>query len=267
VIDAAEQLELQATLAVDASVAGFDSSEGEAPEEDRLAASVSSFSIGFALVAAEASSSDGNADHLARAVELLERNTDELEAAGAPTPAADHFDTEPGGVALSPHAAALAALDEMASSAADVATSILDQALKPLVDKLPDPVPDVVEQLQLNIGGRLASLGLRAVRSGLSLLLTLIDLHAVSQARDRINDLLSRLGQGNDPAVLTGWAMAPTRSGRPLPVQLSRRTGPASGTRCRSLPDWPSATRRSAPPSAASPWSWSGSAVCWHCCT
>lgn len=207
VMDAAEQLELQGTLAVEASSSGFDTGDSEASDEDRLAASVSSFGIGLTLVAAEASATDGNPDYLAHAVDSLERNTDELEAGGVEAPGPDHFDTQPGGTPLTPHAAAMAALDEMVSSAANVATSILDNAMKPLVSKLPEAVTDVLSQLQLNIGGRLASLGLRAVRRGIDLLLTIVDLNAINTARARIDDLLTRLGQGQDAAVLTGWVI------------------------------------------------------------
>jgi len=193
--DAADQLELQGTLAVEESIAGFASAEKEeTSDEDLLAASVSQFGIGLTLISAEAAMSpDGRADQLDQAILLLERNADDIEAGGAKPGAPDHFDTQPGGVMLRPHAAAIAALEEMAGAAAEVATSVLDKALKPLIDKVPAELSDLVAKLEIDVGGRIARLGLKAVRRGFYLLLTLVDVDVIERARDRVDSVLTRL--------------------------------------------------------------------------
>ena len=207
VADAADELELQSTQAIELSQEGFDADQPAATEEDRLALSVSSLGIGLALFSAEVSVANGDPDRLVRSARLLEQHADELEAGSATAAGTEGFDTAPDGVLLGRAAAALAALDEMAASAAEVVTSVLDKAFKPLVDKLPEQVTGIVEQLDLDLGGRLARLGLRAVRRGLQLLMSVVDIGAVERARHRVDELLARLGSGEDAAVLAGWAI------------------------------------------------------------
>jgi hypothetical protein len=204
-----ERLELNAVRAVDQSTQRFDAgTSGEPTEEDMLVVALSQLSIGNTLLAAESAvASPQQTDRLRSAVTELETMADALEAEDALPTLVQGFDTSPDGSLLGVVDAALAALDEMASTAADVATAVLDKALKPLVERVPATLRDLGGELNLDIPGRLARWGLRAVRGGLDLLLQLVDLEAVERVRARIDQVLARLGQGEDSVVLAGWAI------------------------------------------------------------
>ena len=210
---ALDRLELQAARVVGDSVQGFDADGAEPSEQDLLATAVTQLGIGTTLLHTEAAAAAPApaparpVAELQSAVTTLERTADALEAQAAPAPLAQGFDTRPGGAPLPVADAALAALAEMAGAAADVATAILDRTLKPLVDRVPAALRDFGAELDLDIPGRLARWGLRAVRKGLDLLLRLVDLAAVERYRERLDAVLARLGQGEDAAVLTGWAI------------------------------------------------------------
>lgn len=224
---ALDQLELQAAHIVGDSVQGFDADGVEPSDEELLAIAVSQLGIGTTLLCTEAAAAPtagGSVAELQSAVTTLERTADALEEHGAAAPLEQGFDTRPGGSPLPVADAALAALDEMADAAGDVATAILDRTLKPLVDRVPAPLKDIGTQLGLDIPGRLARWGLRAVRKGLDLLLRLVDFEAVERYRERLDAVLTRLGQGEDAAVLSGWAIgveavrAEVTAGRPAGV-------------------------------------------------
>jgi hypothetical protein len=206
---AAERLERQAAAVVSNSVAGFDTN-AQVPlsDEELLADSLSQFSIGLTLVAAESATSDGaGTEQLDAAIATLDRTADDLEAGGSEESPVRGFDTRPNGERLSVIDAALAALDEMAETAATVVTSLLNRALRPLIEHLPENLRNTLAELNSDLVGRFVGWGLRAVRRGLDLLLSMVDIPAVEGARDRIDQVLSRLGQGSDPAVLAGWAI------------------------------------------------------------
>lgn len=208
-LDAAvDWLEVNAVRVVGDPVDRFDAA-GEAPsDEDLLALAASQLSIGTTLVAAEgAVESAQHADRLGAAVVALEGTADALEVRAAGPGVTHGFDTAPGGTPLDLRAAAHAALDEMAGAAADVATAVLDKTVAPLVERIPGPVRDLVDGLQLDVGGRLARWGLRAVRRGLEILQRLVDVDAIERARARVDGVLARLGQGEDADVLAGWAI------------------------------------------------------------
>jgi hypothetical protein len=208
---AADRLESRAAAVLDDSVAAFDSTQqGQAApsDEELLADSLSQFSIGLTLIAADTAMSSAPQEHrLGAAIADLDRTADVLEAASAEQSVVRGFDTHPGGEGLSVKDAALAALDEMAATAATVATSLVSRTIRPLIDHLPDDLGSALAKLNADVTGRFLRWGLRAVRRGLDLLLSMADLPAVERVRDRIDHVLVRLGQGSDPAVLTGWAI------------------------------------------------------------
>jgi hypothetical protein len=208
---AADRLERQAESVMGDSVAAFDSTQqGEAvpSDEELLAQSLSQFSIGLTLVAAESAASDGTrTEGLRDAIATLDRTAAAIEAGGSDESVVRGFDTHPHGERLSVHDAAFVALDEMAGTAATVTIALLSRTLKPLNEYLPGDLGNTLTKLNTDIAGRFVPWGLRAVRSGLDLLLSMVDLPAVESVRNRIEQVLDKLGQGSDSAVLTGWAI------------------------------------------------------------
>lgn len=208
---AAERLERRAASVLGDQGAGFQAAGGAADEvtpEDYLADSLTQLNIGLTLVYAEiAVSGPTGTASLGSAIAQLDKTADSVEAAGTDRQDVHRFDTRPDGTELTVDQAAVAALDEMAATAADVATSVLGKALKPAIEKLPKDLQSAVAKVNANLTGRFLGWGLRAVRRGLDLLLSLVDLPAIEQARDRIDSVLSQLGGNNDPAVFTGWAI------------------------------------------------------------
>lgn len=206
---ALERLELNAGRAIDNPVQGFDTGPGgQLVDEDVLAVALSQLEIGNTLLAAESAlASPEESDRLGSALVALDGTADALEAEDAASTLRQGFDTSPGGTPLPVIDAARAALDEMAAAAAQVATAVLDKTLQPILKHVPDPLPGLAGELDLDIPGRLTRLGLRAVRRGLDLLLRLVDLQAVARVRDQIDQVLAQLGRGEDAAVLAGWAI------------------------------------------------------------
>jgi hypothetical protein len=206
---AAERLERQAAVVVTNSVARFDSNEQtQLSDEELLADSLSQFSIGLTLVAAESAASDAvGTDQLDAAIANLDSTADALEAGGSEDSGVRAFDTHPNGERLGVIDAALAALDEMAETAATVVNSLLNRALRPLIELLPEDLRNALARLNGDLPGRFVKWGLRAVRRGLDMLLSLVELPAVEGVRDGINQVLGRLGQSSDAAVLAGRAI------------------------------------------------------------
>jgi hypothetical protein len=224
-LDAAvDWLEVNAVRIVGDPVNRFDA-PGEPPsEEDLLALAASQLGIGTTLVAAEAAAeSTRHADRLDVAITALEGTADSLEMDNAGPAVKQGFDTAPHGTPLDVRAAAYAALDEMAGGAAEVATAVLDNTLKPVVERIPGPVRDLVDGLHLDVGGRLVRWGLRAVRRGLDLLQRLVDIDAIERVRARIDSVLERLGRNEDAGVLAGWAIGADA----VRDEVARRNKPA----------------------------------------
>lgn len=207
---ARERLREHAEVAVEGAGPGRYAATGIGPaDEVVLAECLSQLSIGTTLLTAESAlttPSGISPDALRAAVASLDDTTRALADETAPPPTPRRFDTSLGGVTLDVRAATVAALDEMSEAAATAATALVDRAMKPLVESVPETVRTVAENL-LPSGGQLAQWGLRAVQRGLELLTTLVDLETIDRLRDRIDDVLRRLGQGEDTTVLLGAAI------------------------------------------------------------
>jgi hypothetical protein len=205
---ALDRLELRAKLADDGQIQGFDAAAEDITDEDLLASVSTQLGIGMTLLAAESALTEpGAADALASASTSLADSADYVESDAAHRASIQGFEVSPGGVPLGLYSAAYAALDEMSDAAAHVVTALLDKALKPVVNQIPAQISATWHELNLNVTGRLARWGLRAVRRGLDLLLTLIDLPTVRAMRSTIDQVLSRLGHGEDAQVLAGWVI------------------------------------------------------------
>lgn len=203
---AADRLELNARRAVDVSERGF--GPEEAPEDDELlAVALTQLSIGSALCQAEHTFLTRNgATALDSVSSSLESTADLLENLEAPPAQVLGFDSVDG-LNQSVLEAGQATLDEMAASAADVAAATLNRLAKPIIDRVPD---DLKENLGADLPGRLAGIALRAVRRGLELLQRLVNLELVERIRADIDNVLDRLGKGQDRTVLAGWAIGVT---------------------------------------------------------
>ena len=207
---AVDWLEVNAVQVIGDPTKGFDA-DGEAPtDEELLATATAQLSIGTTLLAAEAATeSPQQVGMLQAATGALDGVADALAVDGAGPLVTQGFDVSPGGVLRSVNDAARAALDEMAGGAAEVATSVLDKTLKPVLEHIvAEPIRNIVKDLDLDVGGRLGRWGLRAVRRGLDILWRLVSIDAIERVRDRIEAVLKRLGGGDDAAVLAGWAIA-----------------------------------------------------------
>ncbi len=205
---AVDHLELQARRTIESSVQGFDAADIDVSEEDVLAEALSQIGIGVTLVTAESAlEQPQTVDQLDRAVTSLEANATTLESGGAVEAATHGFDTAPDGVLLSVDDAAIQSLDEMSATAADVASTLLDKARKPLMTSVPEPLRNPVTAHADQIAGRLLRWGLRAVARGLDLLLNLVDLAAIERARNKLERILAGLDQGDEPHVLMAFAI------------------------------------------------------------
>jgi hypothetical protein len=201
---ASEALELDAARIVGEPVYGFDAEAAEASAEELLVTAQSELEIGKTLLAGEAAmTAPDHVDDLDAAAAALEKTADSAQLAEAD---AVMYGFDAGAVTTVREAAATA-LDEMAMAAGDVTTALLDRALKPIVGRVPESLRNLDKDLDLDIAGRLARWGLRAVRKGLDLLRRLVDLDVVERMRDRIDDVLARLGRGEDASVLAGWVI------------------------------------------------------------
>jgi hypothetical protein len=203
--DAVDKLEVLAVRAVEGSERGFDASGPEATSRDLLASAESQLGIANTLLAAELAVTGGPQERLADAVANLERVADSLDVEAAPR-SVRSFDAGPPRDADVRHTAD-AALDAMAAAAADVAVAVLDKTLKPVVEKVPEAFMDLGEVLKVDVPGRLARWGLRAVRRGLELLVLVVDAEALHRARDDVDRVLARLGDGHDAVAIAAWAI------------------------------------------------------------
>ncbi|MEV6495676.1 hypothetical protein AB0M20_44730, partial [Actinoplanes sp. NPDC051633] len=205
---AVDRLEIQARTAVEDSTRGFDAASGAAPsDEERLVGALSQLQIGNALLTAESAIASGDAAGLRSAVASMDRTADAIEVSAAAPALVHSFDIARDGVPLNVLEAAHTALDEMVEGAAGVTTALVTEVIKPLTDRVPEAIKQLGSELLLDLPGRLARWALRAIRGGVNLLLRVVDLQAVERMRDRIDGVLARLGRGEDPAVLAGWAI------------------------------------------------------------
>ena len=201
---AVDRLELQLRLAADEAVQGFDD-ETEVTEVDLLATAASQLGIGLTALSAEAALSaprdaatlENSSQDLGRLADALERPADRPGWVQG----FDADDAQPAGLAD----AAGAALDRMTAVAASVVTAVLDKTLKPLVAKVPDGMRTTM--VDWDVPGRIARWGLRAIRRSLDLLSRLVDSAAIDRMRKQIDDVLGRLGRGEDRTVVAGWAI------------------------------------------------------------
>jgi hypothetical protein len=205
--EAVDALEACARRAVDVTVHGFDAGEaGEPDPEDMLGVALTQLEIGNTLLAAQhALTAAGKALRLDSAATSLEDAADVTDFLGAAAPGVHGFDAA-GAAIMSVPDTAFAALDAMAAAAAGVTTAVLGKALTPAVDRVPDGLIDVADQ-RVDIPGRLAGWGVQAIRQGLKVLAAVVSPRAVERARDRIDEVLARLGHGDDRLVLAGWAI------------------------------------------------------------
>ncbi len=224
---AVDRLELQLRLAAEEAVQGFED-ESTVTEADLLATAASQLGIGLTALSAEvALSTPRDAATLESSSQDLGRLADALERPPQRPDWVQGFDADgaqPAGLAD----AAAAALDRMTSVAASVVTVVLDKALKPLVAKVPDGMQATLADW--DIPGRIARWGLRAIRRSLDLLSRLIDSAAIERLRKQIDDVLSRLGQGEDRTVVAGWAIG-ADAVRAIPSVERSADGRAIGVR------------------------------------
>ena len=207
VADSVDELEVQAQRAVGTSVHGFESTEpGESDPADLLAMALSKLEMGNTLLAAQtALAGPTGAQQLRSAVQSLGGAADALELQAYASIEEHRFDAVQA-KAMCVREAACAALDAMSASAADVATAVLDMTVKPVADRI-SGLWELLGDQELDIPGRLARWGLLAVRHGLALLVKVIDLGVVERARDQVDEVLARLGHGQDGLLLAAWAI------------------------------------------------------------
>jgi hypothetical protein len=204
---AVDALEACAKRAVDVTVHGFGAGQaGEPDAEDMLAVALTQLEIGNTLLTAQhALTASGKALRLDSAATSLEDAADVADFLEAPASEVHGFDADRAAVTSVPDTA-FAALDVMAAAAAGVTTAVLGKALTPAVDRVPDGLVDLADQ-RVDIPGRLARWGVQVVRQGLKLLTAVVSPEAVERARDRIDEVLARLGHGDDRLVLAGRAI------------------------------------------------------------
>lgn len=198
---AADRLELNARDAVDVSERGF-GPEAAPSDDELLATALTQLSIGTALCEAQrALTTSTNADQLESASTSLDATADLMENLEAAPDELLGFDSGPDRSAVE---AGQSTLDSMGVAAAEVMAAMLNKLAKPIVDKVPEELKD---HLSGDLPGRVAGLALRAVRRGLDLLSRLVSLGLIEKIRADIDDVLARLGQGEDGAVLAGWVI------------------------------------------------------------
>lgn len=205
---AADRLELQARRTIDSPVQGFDAAGEPATEEDVLSEALSQIGIGLTLVSAQSAleKPEGVAQ-LDASISSLESTAETIESGTGNGAGVHGFDTAPGGVLLPVPDAAIQSLDEMSASAAEVATGLLDKARQPLLLAIPEKLRDPIADHVSAHAGRLLRWGLRAVRRGLDLLLSMVDLTLVEKARDKLDQVLAGLQRGDDVRALMSVAI------------------------------------------------------------
>jgi len=206
--EAVDALEACARRAVDVTIHGFDAGQVRRQRpEDTLGAALTELEIGNTLLAAQhALAASEKATRLGLAATSLEDAADFADLLGAAAPEVHGFDAAPAAV-TGVQDAACAALENMAGAAASVLTAVLGKELKPAVDRVPDGLTDLLTDRGVDVTGRLACWGLKAVRQGLKLLTAVICLQELERAGKRIEEILARLGRGEDRQVLAGWVI------------------------------------------------------------
>lgn len=169
-------------------------------DEELLAMALSQLSIGTALAQAEHTLVTRKETHrLDSASASLAATADLLENLEAPTVGIRSEST----TIESAVEAGMSTLDTMASAAAEVVNATFNK----LLEKVPD---DLRARLDADLPGKIAGLALRAVRAGFKLLQRLVSVDAIKQIRADIDDVIARLGHGEDTIVLSGWAIGAT---------------------------------------------------------
>lgn len=195
---ALDTLELHARRIVEDADRGF-APEASPSDEALLQEALIQFEVGATLCAAEQARA-GRTSDLTAAAAQLDQAADTI----------DHLDSSVSGLrgfdaatfTESATDAALLALEEMAASASEVAGKVLGKTFKPLLDRVPQELRDLLGDLVQPEG--LLRWAMRAVRKGIELLTRLVDLPVLETARDRVDDVLARLGKGEDGAVIAG---------------------------------------------------------------
>jgi hypothetical protein len=203
---ALDRLELQAARSVGAHVQAFDNSATPRSEEEILAEALSQLGIGNTLLCAEAIAQRGRvATDLEASIRSLEDTADAIETLEAQPILTQGFDASPDGVDMGIADAASAALEEMAHAAGEVVTATLDKAFRPIFKLVPTAFTDLGDAFDIDIPGRLVRWGVRAVARGLDLVLQLVHVEAIERQRATVDSVLTRLGSGDDPAIIAGW--------------------------------------------------------------
>lgn len=195
---ALDTLELHARRVVEDADRGF-AAEAAPSDESLLREALIQFEVGATLCAAEKARA-GRTGDLTSAAAQLDQAADTMDNLDASASGLRGFDATT--FTASTTDAALLALDEMAASASQVADKVLGKTFKPLLDKVPQELRDVLGEVAEP--GGLLRWAMRAVRKGIELLTRLVDLPLLETARERVDDILARLGKGEDSAVIAG---------------------------------------------------------------
>lgn len=195
---ALDTLELHARRVVEDAERGF-ADDAAFSEESLLQEALVQLEVGATLCAAEQAqagrtgeltSAAAQLDQAADAIDTLDGSVSELRGFDAATFTGNAGD------------AALLALDEMAAAAGEVAAKVLGDTFKPLLDKVPQELRDLLGGLAEPAG--LLRWAMRAVRKGIDLLTRLVDLPVLETAGQRVDEVLERLGKGEDGTVIAG---------------------------------------------------------------
>jgi hypothetical protein len=201
VATALDRLELHARHVVEDTDRGF-AAEDSPSQESLLQEALIQLEVGATLCAAEQARTGSTAD-LTSAAARLDQAADTIEGVDGSPDGLRGFDAE--AFTGSGTDAALLALDEMAAAAGQVAGKVLGKTFKPLLDKVPEELRDLLGELAEPEG--LLRWAMRAVRKGIELLTRLVDLPVLETARQRVDEVLARLGRGEDAAVVAGSAI------------------------------------------------------------
>lgn len=195
---ALDNLELHARRIVEDADRGF-AADAAPSDEALLQEALLQFEVGATLCAAEQARA-GRTDGLESAAAQLDRAADTIDDLDASPSGLRGFDAAT--FTESTTDAALLALDEMTTSTSEVASKVLGKTFKPLLDKVPQELRDLLGEVAEP--GGLLRWAMRAVRKGIELLTRLVDLPVLETARERVDDILARLGKGEDAAVIAG---------------------------------------------------------------
>ncbi|MCS7477442.1 hypothetical protein ACFFQW_22110 [Umezawaea endophytica] len=219
-----DRLESNAKRTVGDSTRGF-APVAEPSDQELLESALAQLSIGATLCVADGVLIDpARVGELQSAAASLAFTSDVLENVGRESGPIRGFDGT-GDADRSVLEVARESLDSLSTAAAEVTTSLLDKTFRPVVDQVPTVLRDLVTDLDVATPSRLLTLALRAIRRGLSLLLRLADFTAVERLRADLDEVLTRLGRGEDGTVIAGWAIGATSVGKGLtePVGAEKR--------------------------------------------